>query len=172
MRKFILLLCVSASASMSLCAQKTFRDTLDIKYTFSCPDNYDIIKQPDGSVQVITPLSGADDKYREGIAFNVSKAFYGMSLDSVASFMKVRMTQSYKSNIGPLDVRVEPIRIGGIEGRRVSMTAIINGATMSTSESFVMRKGGMLRISYMNEYQSKSNEMPAFLKVLESVKID
>lgn len=172
MKKIISLLCVSAFFSASLYSQKTFRDTLDIKYTFSCPDNYDIIRQPDGSVQVVSPLSGADDKYREGIAFNVSKAFYGMSLDSLASFMKVRMTQSYKSNIGPLDVRVEPIRIGGIEGRRVSMTAIINGATMSTSESFVMRKGGMLRISYMNEYQSKSNEMPSFQKVLESVKID
>ncbi|HLO79421.1 MAG TPA: hypothetical protein VK166_00595 [Chitinophagaceae bacterium] len=172
MKKIISLLCVSAFFSASLYSQKTFRDTLDIKYTFSCPDNYDIFRQPDGSVQVVSPLSGADDKYREGIAFNVSKAFYGMSLDSLASFMKVRMTQSYKSNIGPLDVRVEPIRIGGIEGRRVSMTAIINGATMSTSESFVMRKGGMLRISYMNEYQSKSNEMPSFQKVLESVKID
>jgi hypothetical protein len=172
MKKFFLLLCVSVSFSASLYSQKTFRDTLDIKYTFSCPDNYDIIRQPDGSVQVVTPLSGADDKYREGIAFNVSKAFYGMSLDSVTSFIKARMTQSYKSNIGPLDIRVEPVRISGIEGRRVSMTVIINGATMTTSESFVMRKGGMLRISYMNEYQTKSNEMPSFQKVLESVKID
>jgi hypothetical protein len=172
MKKFFLLLCVSVSLSASLCAQKTFRDTLDIKYTFSCPDNYDINRQPDGSVQVVSPLSGTDDKYREGIAFSVSKAFYGMSLDSIALFIKARMTQSYKSNIGPMNVQVEPIRIGGIEGRRVSMTAIINGATMSTSETIVMRKGGMLRISYMNEYQTKSNEMPAFQKVLESVKID
>lgn len=163
---FSLLLFMSAAY-----AQKTFRDTLDVKYTFSSPDNFDIIKQPDGSVQVVSPLSGADDKYREAIAFNISKAFYGLSLDSVASFMKARMTQNYKSNIGPFNVKVEPVVISGIEGRRVSMSAIINGATMTTSESFVMRKGGMLRISYFNEYQLESNKMPMFEKIIESVRL-
>ena len=158
--------------SLSLSAQKTFKDSLAIRFSFTCPDNYDIVRQPDGSVQVISPLSGADDKYQESIQITITKAPAGMGIDSLAAYIKRSMLQSVKSNISPADVRVVPVRIGGLEGRRVSMSPMINYTLATTSESFVITRGGVLRVSYLNQYHSESQTMPMFEKVFESIKID
>lgn len=171
MNKFFLLFCISVSFSASLYSQKTYRDSLAIRFSFSCPDNYEIVKQPDGSVQIVSPLSGADDKYQEAIQISISKAPAGMGIDSLAAYIKRSMLQNVKSNISPADVRVVPVRIGGIEGRRVSMSPMINYTLATTSESFVITRGGVLRVSYMNQYHFDSHTMPMFEKVFETIKI-
>jgi hypothetical protein len=158
--------------SLSLSAQKTFKDSLAIRFSFTCPDNYDIVRQPDGSVQIVSPLSGADDTYRESIQISISKAPTGMGIDSLAAYIKRSMLQSVKSVIKPADVREVPVRISGIEGRRVSMSPMVNYNLVTTSESFVITRGGVLRVSYMNQYHGESQTMPMFEKIFASIKID
>ncbi len=172
MLKALTLVFCFALLSLSLCAQKTFRDSLSIRFSFSCPDNYEIIRQADGSVQIVSPLSGPDDKYRESIQISISKAPSGMGIDSLAAYIKRSMLQSVKSNISPADIRVVPVRIGGLDGRRVSMSPMVNYSLATTSESFVIARGGVLRVSYMNQYHSESQTMPMFEKVFESIKIE
>lgn len=159
------------SAAVAQQGLKEFQDALKISYTFSYPEQFEVQRQVDGTVLVISPLSSAEDTFRETLTISLSKSLYNISMDSMASITKARMTQFIKSNIGPMNVIVESIKIGGYDGRKVSMSGIVNQKTMSISVSFAAINGALIQLSYMNAYQLKSNEIVSFGKLIESIVI-
>jgi hypothetical protein len=150
---------------------KQFEDALKISYTFSYPEQFQVQRQIDGSVLIISPLSSAEDTFRETLTISLSKSLYNISLDSMASITKARMIQFVKSNVGPVKVMMESIKIGGIDGRKVSMSGISNQKVMTISVSFAAFNGALIQLSYMNEFQLESNEIVSFGKLIESIKI-
>lgn len=146
---------------------KTYNDSLGF-YSFTYPENFEIKKLGPAAVQIISPLSSANDKMQESLTIQLSMAPENILPDSLSSLLFRNMQMKYLvSN----DVRHEKISINGNEGRKISMT-VMDDDLVSISESFALIKGLLIRISYRNEFQSNSSEIISFNELLSSLKLN
>jgi hypothetical protein len=145
---------------------KIFHDTVGL-YSFTYSENYEIKKLSPTSVLITSPLSSANDKYRETLTINLGRAPENISIDSIASLLTISSQRTY---LVLKDLKREKITIGGFEGRKISMTVIDKELT-AVSESFALIKGVFMRMSYQNEFQLDNRDIVSFNTLIQSIKI-
>lgn len=144
---------------------KTYNDSLGF-YSFTYPENFEIKKIGPASVQIISTLSSAYDKFQEILIIQISLAPENIAIDSLSSLLARNMQMNY---LACKDFRHEKVVIAGNEGRKLSMT-VMDKDLVSVSESFALIKGLILRISYRNEFQTNSSEIVSFTPIINSLK--
>lgn len=146
---------------------KTYSDSLGF-YSFTYPENFEIKKMGPASIQVISPLNSAYDKFQEILIIQISLAPEGIAIDRLSSLLSRNMQMNY---LACKDFRHEKVSIAGYEGRKLSMT-VMDKELVSVSESFALIKGLILRVSYRNEFQTNSSEIFSFNELLSSLKLN
>lgn len=146
---------------------KPYTDSLGF-YSFNYPENFELKKMGPAAVQVITPLSSADDKFREILSIQLSTAPENLSIDSLASLLGRNMQVS--NLLGVRDFQKEKIQIDNCEGYKISMTTV-DTELVSISESFALKKGIIIRLSYRNEFQLSSSDIVSFGGLIGSLKL-
>ena len=133
---------------------KMFTDTFKL-YSISYPSQFELIKNSPAITTIVAPLDSKDDKFRERLIIEVSRAPENVPRDSLEKLIEKKLLGMFTNGKTTL---TQSYKLGGADGRKLILNGTVpNQGDIIVKHYFAIQKSILFRVTSMEEFMYKMN---------------